>query len=66
MASPEKIGITVSAAGHAGLILWAALGGWLFQPQDSEPVEMAEVSLMSETEFAAISAWSGFAPFVTG
>ncbi len=44
-------GQIVSAAGHACLLLWAVLGDWLFAPQDMPEVTVAEVSLMSSSEF---------------
>ena len=47
---------TVSAAGHLAVILWAVMGDWLFSPKDMPPMEVAEVSLMSEGEFQAMMA----------
>ncbi len=49
-------GSTVSAIGHLGVILWAVMGDWLFAPKDMPPMEVAEVSLMSEGEFQAMMA----------
>lgn len=56
MASPERIGVTVSAAGHVGFVLWVLLGGMLFRQQPSDPVSFSEVSMISEQEFAALEA----------
>lgn len=47
---------TVSAIGHLGVILWAVMGDWLFQPKDMPPMEVAEVSLLTEGEFQAMMA----------
>ena len=47
---------TISAIGHLGVILWAVMGDWLFAPKDMPPMEVAEVSLMSEGEFKAMMA----------
>lgn len=49
-------GTTISGVGHLGLILWVALGDWLFAPSDMPPMEVAEVSLVSEAEFDAMMA----------
>lgn len=49
-------GTTVSAIGHAGLILWIALGEWLFAPSDAPKVQVAEVSLITAEEFDAMVA----------
>lgn len=47
---------TISALGHLGVILWAVMGDWLFLPKDMPPMQVAEVSLMSESEFQAMMA----------
>lgn len=47
---------TISAAGHLGVILWAVFGGWLFAPKDMPPMQVAEVSLLTEGEFQAMMA----------
>ncbi len=52
----ERIGLIVSGVGHLAVILWALLGGIFFTPDPSPPVQMAEVSLMSSDEFAALAA----------
>lgn len=49
-------GSTISAIGHLGVILWAVMGDWLFAPKDMPPMEVAEVSLMSEGEYQAMMA----------
>ncbi|WP_076363389.1 hypothetical protein [Phaeovulum vinaykumarii] len=56
MERAEKIGIGVSAALHGGLIIWVALGDWLFDPTPPEPIEIAEVSVISEAAFQQIVA----------
>ncbi|WP_417248232.1 energy transducer TonB [Celeribacter sp.] len=45
----------ISGAGHLGLILYALLGGLFLTPDDSEPVGVQEVALVSEAEFAALT-----------
>lgn len=47
---------TISAIGHLGVILWALMGDWLFAPKDMPPMEVAEVSLLTEGEFQAMMA----------
>lgn len=47
---------TISAIGHLGVILWAAMGDWLFAPKDMPPMEVAEVSLLTEGEYQAMLA----------
>lgn len=47
---------TISAVGHLGVILWAVMGDWLFAPKDMPPMEVAEVSLLTEGEFQAMMA----------
>ena len=47
---------TISAIGHLGVILWAVMGDWLFAPKDMPPMEVAEVSLLSEGEYQAMLA----------
>lgn len=49
-------GTTASAIGHAGLILWIALGDWLFAPSDAPELQVAEVSLISAADFDALVA----------
>lgn len=62
MDRPASIGNTVSAALHLGLIVWVAMGDWLFKPKPNEPMQLAEVTIMSETEFAALQAAAPAAP----
>lgn len=52
----ERTGTIVSGALHAGFLLWLILGDWLFSARDLPPVEIAEVSIMSESDFQAMSA----------
>lgn len=49
-----KTGLVVSAAGHALLIGVIVLGGAL-TPEDLPPPEVADVSVLSEAEFAALT-----------
>lgn len=44
-------GQIVSAAGHVTVFLWIMFGDWLFQPKDMPEVTVAEVSLMTSSEF---------------
>lgn len=50
-----KTGIYISGLGHALLILWVLFGG-LFSASRHEPVEVAQVSLVSGEEYAALTA----------
>jgi hypothetical protein len=52
----DKIGTGISAALHVGLIAWIALSGALFRNDPSEPVQMTEVAVMSESDFQAMMA----------
>ena len=52
----DKIGTGISAALHLGLIAWIALSGALFRNDPSEPVQMTEVAVMSESDFQAMMA----------
>lgn len=52
----DRIGWWVSGTAHAGLILWALLGGVFLRPQPSAPVRTTEVSTMSGAEFEAYAA----------
>lgn len=49
-------GQVISGIGHAGLILWALLGGLFFPPDDAPEVAVTEVSLMTGAEFAEMVA----------
>lgn len=49
-------GTITSGVGHAALILWVVLGDWLFQPEPDLEVSVAEVSLVSSSEFDALMA----------
>ncbi|MHC0053344.1 energy transducer TonB [Actibacterium sp. D379-3] len=50
-----KTGLYISGIGHGLLILWVLLGG-VFSGPRPEPVEVAQVSIVSGAEFAALSA----------
>lgn len=52
----ERTGTIVSGALHVALLLWVILGDWLFQTSDLEPVEIAQVSIMSESDFQSMVA----------
>jgi len=56
MEPADRIGLTVSAAGHGGLILLALIGGIFSHEDISVPVATTEVSLISSAEFAALQA----------
>ena len=58
----ERTGLIVSGVAHIGAILWLMLGGIFFSHDLPPPVETAEVTLMSEAEFAALSAAAPTAP----
>ncbi|MEM5477622.1 energy transducer TonB [Pacificibacter sp. AS14] len=45
----------ISAGAHFGFIAYVLLGGFFLNPNDSEPVQTQEVSLISESDFAALS-----------
>ncbi|MEZ5796162.1 MAG: cell envelope biogenesis protein TolA [Paracoccaceae bacterium] len=47
-------GTIYSGVGHVGLILWVVVGDYFFAHQEPEPIEVAQVSLMSEAEFQAL------------
>ncbi|MGY9049571.1 MAG: energy transducer TonB, partial [Rhodobacterales bacterium] len=47
-------GQKISGAGHGVLILWALFGG-VFR-SDPPPMEVSEVQVLSEAEFAALTA----------
>ena len=55
MDRPERIGTTISAVGHTGLIVWLLVAGALFRADPSEPVSTAEVTIMSEAEYQALA-----------
>lgn len=53
-----QTGLSLSLAGHAGLIAWAIIGGYLFAPERTPPPDVTEVTLITSAEldaFAAIS-----------
>ena len=50
-----KTGYYISGIGHGGLILWVLVGG-IFSAPPPEPLEVAQVSLVSAEEFAALNA----------
>jgi len=56
MSRAEKIGMIGSAVLHVTLVAWAAFGGLWFRAKPSEPIELAEVAVMSEADFAAMMA----------
>ncbi len=47
-------GQIVSAVGHVCLLLWVVLGDWLFSAKEMPEVTVAEVSLMTSSEFDAM------------
>lgn len=52
----ERIGTTVSAAGHASLIAVALFGGIFFPPDERPPVASMQVSTVSASEYDALMA----------
>ena len=52
----DKIGYGVSGALHAGVILWAVVGGSWFQPKPNEPTVISQVAVMSEQDFNTMMA----------
>jgi len=46
----------ISGAGHLGLIAYMIFGGMFLSPKQTESVAVQEVALISEAEFAALSA----------
>lgn len=49
-------GTKISAIGHGALILWVLLGDWLWPFDTSAAPEVANVSMISEADFAALQA----------
>lgn len=49
-----QTGTKVSAAAHAGLIAWVILGGTFFRQVPPSELQVSEVSLLTEAEFAAL------------
>lgn len=47
-------GLLISGLGHLGLVLWALLGGWFTWTAETPPVQVAQVSLISTSEFDAM------------
>lgn len=66
MDQAERIGRWLSGIGHVGLITWAIVGGALFRPQPTAPVQMTQVATMSEAEFQSYAAASRGAGPVSG
>ena len=52
----DKLGTGISAALHVGLIAWIIVGGDLFRARPTDSIVMTEVSVMSESDFAAMVA----------
>ncbi|GGE60318.1 energy transducer TonB [Actibacterium pelagium] len=48
-------GVIISGLGHGLLILWLLFGGWFSRPEEAE-FTTTEVSILSETEFLALTA----------
>ena len=49
-------GLLISGLGHLGLVLWALLGGWFTWTSDPPAIPVAQVSLISTSEFDAMMA----------
>lgn len=52
----EKIGIYASGGLHAAVILWAIVGDMWFTRTPTEPVQMTQVSVISDADFQAMQA----------
>lgn len=50
-----KKGLILSGLGHLGLVLWALLGGWFTWTNETPPIQVAQVSLISTSEFDALA-----------
>lgn len=55
-------GNIASGVGHGVLILWVAMGDWLFAPADMPAPVVAQVSLISSSEFDKLAAVQPSAP----
>lgn len=51
-----RVGTYISGIGHGAFILWLLFGGLFLSSDDTPPIEVTEVSLMSGAEFAALTA----------
>ncbi len=49
-------GTIISGIGHASVVLWVALGDWLFAPNPPPPLQAASVSLITDAAFQALQA----------
>lgn len=49
-------GTTISGIGHAAVVVWVALGDWLFAPSVPPPMQAASVSLITDAAFQALQA----------
>lgn len=47
-------GLLISGLGHLGLVLWALLGGWFTWTDETPPIQVAQVSLISTSQFDAM------------
>ncbi|WP_406736047.1 hypothetical protein [Thioclava sp. GXIMD4215] len=56
MERADKIGTWVSGVVHAGIILWAVVGDLLIKRDPVEPIQMTQVSVISDAEFQAMQA----------
>ncbi len=48
-------GLLISGLGHLGLVLWALLGGWFTWTTETPAVQVAQVSLITTSEFDAMT-----------
>lgn len=55
-------GQIISGIAHAGVILWVVLGDWLFRTDTLPEIQVAEVTLMTNSEFDAMMAAAPPAP----
>lgn len=58
----ENKGYIFSGIGHAVLILWVLFGGWFWQSHENPAMRVANVSLVSPEQFAALDAAASAPP----
>ncbi|MEM7709992.1 MAG: hypothetical protein AAF264_04440 [Pseudomonadota bacterium] len=50
----RRTAVALSTTAHAGILVWAAIAGFFDAPNDEENVQVAEVSVLTSTEFDAL------------
>lgn len=51
-----RTGTIISGIGHVGLILWLLFGGYLTAHNDAPPIQVSDVSLITNKQFAQLTA----------